>query len=88
MSSEKEVYIMQDDEDEEWVRPTPAQTAIARALVSETDLAESDLGEVDTYVSLDELRTVLESKDEDEVTFTVEGHEVTVEANGEITVQG
>jgi len=87
MSSENgELYIMRDDEDEQWVRPTPAGAAIVDAVVSGTDLSDSDLGSIHSYVDRAELRAVLEEETEEILTFTVEGHEVTVEHSGEITV--
>ena len=88
MSSENGgLYIMRDDEDEQWVRPTPAGAAIVDAVISQTDLSESDLANIHSYVDRDDLRRVLEDDGADPLTFTVEGHEVSVEASGEISVE-
>lgn len=86
MSSEDgEVYIMTGVGDEEWVSPTPAQTAITDAVTGATDLTEADISDIETYVDLDELRAVL-AGDDDTVTFTVEDHEITVTNTGDISV--
>ncbi|MEF8785409.1 MAG: HalOD1 output domain-containing protein [Haloarculaceae archaeon] len=86
MSSEDgEVYIMTGVGDEEWVSPTPAQIAITDAVTGATDLTEADIGDIETYVDLDELRAVL-AGDDDTVTFTVEDHEIMVTNTGDISV--
>ncbi|WP_340097898.1 HalOD1 output domain-containing protein [Salinibaculum salinum] len=87
MSSEDgEVYIMTGVGDEEWVSPTPAQTAITDAVTGATDLTEADIGDVETYVDLEELRAVLDGGSGD-LTFDVEGHDVTVTGDGDISVE-
>jgi hypothetical protein len=87
MSSENgEVYIMSPSGDEEWVTPTPARTAIAEAVTDATDLESEDVGDVEEHVDLPALRAVLDG-DDDELTFTVEGHEVTVTGDGDIQVE-
>lgn len=88
MSSEqKDVYIMLDDDDEEWVHPTPASVAITEVITRETDLDESDIHDLDAYLDWEELQGVLEDQDEGEYPFTIEGHDVTVTAGGDITVE-
>lgn len=87
MSSEEgEVYIIQDEEEEEWVSPTPARAVIRDAVTDETDLDGNDLDDLDSYVDCGDLRAVLEGDNSDEVTFTIEDHEVTVDADGNVTV--
>lgn len=83
---EQVVYIMQDTE-EEWVRPTPAGAAIFDSVLEETDLEESDLGELDEYVDPDELRTVLDADGDEKMTITVEGYEVTLDSGGTIDIE-
>jgi hypothetical protein len=80
-------YIMRDDEDEQWVRPTPAGAAIVDAVLSQTELSEDDLSNIHSYVDRDDLRSVLEDESADPLMFTVEGHDVTVAHGGEITVE-
>lgn len=81
-----EVYIMTGVGDEEWVSPTPAQTAITDAITNATDLAKKDIDDIDTYVDLQDLRAVLDGVD-GELTFTVEDHDVTITEAGEISVE-
>lgn len=86
MSSEEgEVYIMSDVGDEEWVSPTPARTVIMDAVTSATDLEATDLEDLEEYVDVEALREVLDGDDE-ELTFTVEDHEVVVTGDGDIDV--
>jgi hypothetical protein len=86
MSSEDgDVYIMSPSGDEEWVSPTPAQTAITDALTDATDVSADDIADLETYVDRGDLRAVLDG-DSDELTFEVEGHDVTVTAAGDIDV--
>lgn len=87
MSSENGgLYIMRDDEDEQWVRPTPAGAAIVDAVISQTDLSESDLANIHSYVDREDLRRVLEDDGTATLTFMIEDHEVSVETSGEISV--
>lgn len=86
MSSEDgEVYIMSEAGDEEWVSPTPARTAIPDAVADATDLEDDDIDDIEEYVDLPALREVLDGG-EDELTFTIEGHKVTVTDDGDIDV--
>lgn len=88
MSSENGgLYIMRDDDDEQWVRPTPAGAAIVDAVLSQTALSEDDLSNIHSYVDREDLRSVLENEAADPLTFTVEGYDVTVAHGGEITVE-
>lgn len=79
-----EVYIMSDDDDEEWVSPTPARTAIVEAVTAATEMTEDDLDDVESYVDLAALGGALD--DGDSHTFSVEGHDVTVDPGGDIDV--
>lgn len=79
------VYIMRETEDE-WVQPTPAHVAIYEALAGATDLEREDLGGLEEYVDAAELRRVLDGDGDDELRVRIEGHHVTVRANGDIHV--
>lgn len=81
----KEVYIMQDTEDE-WVQPTPAWVAISEAVADETDLETDDLDDIETYIDIEELQTVLDTDDRDELCVDIEGYDVTIHENGDIEI--
>ena len=82
-SEENAVYIMQETEGEEWVSPKPVRVAIVEVVTAQTDLAADDLDDIESYVDPDHVRGVIEG-DEESVTFTVEGHEVTLSEDGTI----
>lgn len=87
MSSEDgDVYIITDDnQGDEWETPTPAWTVITDAVTGETDLDSGDLGGIEAYVDVESVRDVLDS-DDDELIFSVEGHAVTLDADGNVDV--
>jgi hypothetical protein len=85
-SEEHEVYIMQDEEEEEWVSPTPARAVILEAVTDQTDLDADDLDDLDTYVDCEDIREVLEGKGAEELTFTIESHDITVDSDGDVSV--
>jgi hypothetical protein len=80
------VYLMQDDEDGEWLSPTPADVAVTEALRERTDLDADAIDTLDSYVDLGDLRAVLGDDRSEPLSFPVEGHEVTIDADGEITI--
>ena len=87
MSSENgDVYIMQDEDDEEWVSPTPARDAVVDALTEATDVEADAVEALDAYLDPADLRALLAGERADPLTFTVEGHEVTIDGEGEIQV--
>ncbi|MFC7132855.1 MULTISPECIES: HalOD1 output domain-containing protein [Salinibaculum] len=78
------VYILQESEDEEWVRPTPAWTAIVEAVTGATDLDADRLDDAEAYVDLTALAAALDAGEQ--LQFSVEGHDVTVGPDGTIDV--
>lgn len=87
MSSEDgELYIMSEGDEEVWVSPTPAETAIQDAVAGETDLEVDDLDALEEYVDPETLRDLLEG-DGGEVSFSVEDYDVTVTGDGTIEVE-
>lgn len=84
-SEEHEVYVMQGKEGDEWVSPTPVRIVIMDALTGTTDLDEGELDDLDEYVDLEDLESVLHEED-GSLAFTVEGHDVTVYANGDVEI--
>lgn len=89
MSSKKGTpYIIRnasDQGDDEWVSPEPADEVITAAVTTTGDVDADDLGDLSTYVDVSELTAVLDGEDE-EIAFTVEGHEVRVTSDGSIDV--
>jgi len=85
MSSER-VYIMQDDDEAEWVTPTPAGVALAEAVTASTDVDEESIDDIDAYLDRESLRALLDGERTEPLTFTVEGHDVTIDADGDIDV--
>jgi len=79
------VYMIRGGDDE-WVSPAPAEAVIVEELAEQSDLAGEDLDELASYVDIDALDAVVNG-DEQRLTFTVEGHEVTVTADGDVTVE-
>jgi hypothetical protein len=90
-SDDGTVYMMRggsgDDGADEWVSPEPAGAVITDAIVAATELTAEDVGEIETYVDTAELRAVIGDGEEAAVTFAVEGHEVTVTADGDVEVE-
>lgn len=91
-SEEGTVYMIRggtDDggADDEWRSPAPADEIITDAVVAAADLAVEDIDDIDSYVDADTLRGVVGDGADDEVTFDVEGHTVTVRHDGSVTVE-
>lgn len=83
-----DVYVMsEEDEGEEWVSPTPVGIAVRDALADATDLEADDLDALEAYADMDDLRELLEGGGDEAVSFEVEGHDVTVQPDGEIDVE-
>lgn len=89
-SDDGTVYMMRgspdDGEADEWVSPEPADEVITDAIVAATELTADEVGEIERYVDAADLRAVVGDGEEATVTFTVEGHEVTVTADGDVEI--
>ncbi|MBX0295494.1 HalOD1 output domain-containing protein [Haloarcula nitratireducens] len=89
-SDEGTVYMIRgraaDEGGDEWVSPEPADDVITDAVVDATDRTAGEIDAIETYVDADELRAVLGDGDSETITFDVAGHDVTVTADGEVTV--
>lgn len=83
--SSADTYIIRDAGDE-WVNPIPADEAIVDAVTSATALTPVDIDDIDTYVDPAEFSTLFDGGTKT-LTFTVEGHEVTVDSTGDIDVE-
>lgn len=69
-----------------WRSPAPADEILTEAIAAATDLTADDLDDIDSYVQATALRAVVGEGDDDEVSFDVEGHTVTVRRDGVIDV--
>ncbi|MFC6975210.1 hypothetical protein ACFQL1_11985 [Halomicroarcula sp. GCM10025709] len=65
--------------------PGPADEVITDAVLAATDLTVEEIGDIDGYVDETALRRVVSDGGEPE-TFAVEGHTVTVSADGLVDV--
>ena len=90
-SNEGTVYMLQNratEGSDDWVSPEPAEDVIADAVLEATDLDADDIDELDTYVNINSLRAVVGERTTESLTFAVEGHDVTITADGEVSVNG
>jgi len=85
-SDEGTVYMIQGHDGEEWVSPKPAEAVITEALFEATGLTDDDIDHIGAYVDAATLRAVVGDGETETVTFDVEGNEVTVSADGDVTV--
>ncbi|PSP65754.1 hypothetical protein BRC79_08375 [Halobacteriales archaeon QH_8_67_27] len=77
MPASEDLYVLArgegEGENDGWMSPRPIDDAVETAASS--------------YVDLDDVAAVLDDGDDSEsVTFTVEGHDVTVDGGGHVTV--
>ena len=91
-ANDGEVYILRPDEEgdtddeEAWVSPQPASRVVLEAVANAVDGDVDDFDDLDAYVNLDELAAVFDDEDAEEISFSIEGHDVTVDAAGDVTV--
>ncbi|WP_420182042.1 HalOD1 output domain-containing protein [Haloarcula sp. KBTZ06] len=88
-SNEGTVYMLRNratEGSDDWVSPEPAGDVIADAVIEATDLDADDIDGLDTYVDIGSLRAVVTERTTESLTFAVEGHDVTITADGEISV--
>lgn len=72
--------------DDGWRSPAPADEILTEAIAAATDLTADDIGDIESYVDAAALRAVVGDGDDDEVSFDVEGHTVTVRRDGGVDV--
>jgi len=84
------VYVLRDGgtDGDGWVSPRPAVEVITDAVVEATDLDVDDIDDLEGYVDSDALRTVVVDGEEESLTFAVEGHDVTIDRDGVVEVDG
>lgn len=80
------VYILRDHDEGEWVAPEPASTVLLEELLAATDLQREDIEPLTDHVDFEALGAVLAGDAEETITFSVEGHEVTVGEDGSVDV--
>jgi len=87
MKTETGTVYMIRGSDDEWVSPEPAERVISETVADVTGLAASDIDRIEAYVDTERLRDVVGDGDGERVSFEVEGYEVTVTADGTVTVE-
>jgi len=80
------VYMIRDQQSDDWVSPEPASEVIIDSVLEATDLKADDIASLDTYIDSESLREVVVDGTEESVTFTIEGHDVTVTADSAVSV--
>ncbi|MFB6084163.1 MAG: HalOD1 output domain-containing protein [Halorientalis sp.] len=92
-ANDGEVYILRPDEEgdtddeETWVSPQPASRVVLEAVADAVDGDADDFDDLDAYVDRDDLAAVFDDETVDDITFSVEGHDVTVDATGDVDVE-
>ncbi|WP_436907066.1 HalOD1 output domain-containing protein [Halosimplex marinum] len=91
MPASEDLYVLApgegEDESDGWVSPRPIDEAVGAAVADATDLDPEGIADAESYVDLDDLAALLDGEGEgDSLTFTVEGHEVTIDGGGHVTV--
>ncbi|WP_225333062.1 HalOD1 output domain-containing protein [Halomicrobium urmianum] len=86
MSFNHGIYVLDGDDGDEWVTPRPVDEVVVDAVAASTDLERGDLDAIDAYADLDEVAAVVADGDRESVTFPVEGHEVTLTREGDVSV--
>ena len=88
--NEETVYIIQhgseDAGDDDWVSPEPVERVVTSALVDSTALSADDVDSLASYVDAESIRAVVVDGEQAEVTFTVEGHSVTLSQDGTASI--
>jgi len=85
-SDDSTVYMIRGGTGDEWVTPTPAEDVIVESLLSASELTAAEIDDLGSYVDADELAAVVNGSDE-AITFAVEGYDVTVTSDGDVTVE-
>jgi len=87
MKSESGTVYMIRGSDDEWVSPEPAERVISETVSEVTGIAAGDLDSIDAYVDTERLRAVVGDGDSERLSSEIEGHDVTVTADGTVTVE-
>lgn len=90
-SNEGTVYMLRNramEGSDDWVSPEPASDVITEAIIEATDLSAGDIDALETYVDSESLRAVVAEGTTESLTFAVEGRDVTITADGDVSVDG
>jgi len=90
-SDEGTVYMLRNRAtkgSDDWVSPEPASDVITDAVIEATDLGAGDIDALETYVDSESLRAVVTERTTESLTFAIEGHDVTITADGDVSVDG
>jgi hypothetical protein len=91
MPASEDLYVLApgegEDESDGWVSPRPVDEAVRAAVADATDLDPEGIADAGSYVDLDDLAALLDGEGgAGPLTFAVEGHEVTIDGGGHVTV--
>ncbi|WP_415379009.1 HalOD1 output domain-containing protein [Halosimplex sp. TS25] len=91
MPANGDLYVLApgegDAESDGWVSPRPVNEAVGAAVADATDLSADDVDDADAYVDIEQIETLVDGGDDEaSLTFTVEGHDVTIDGGGHVTV--
>jgi|GEM_PF-579620 len=91
MPASEDLYVLApgegEDESDGWVSPRPIDEAVRAAVRDATEIDPDEIDDAESYVDLDEVAALLDGDGEDDsLTFAVEGHEVTIDGGGHVTV--
>lgn len=92
VGDDETVYIIQNSggdvtDEDDWISPEPAEDVITTELVEATDLTADDIDELESYVDIETLRAVVSDREADGVSFSVEGHTVTMNRDGTVEIE-
>ncbi|MFB6083783.1 MAG: HalOD1 output domain-containing protein [Halorientalis sp.] len=73
--------------DERGQGPIPVGQLLLDAVLAETDIDPEEMDRLSTYVSADEIVALAEDPVRESLSFSVEGHEVRLDADGTVTVE-
>ncbi|WP_436925938.1 HalOD1 output domain-containing protein [Halosimplex amylolyticum] len=91
MPANEELYVLAPGEGDAvsdgWVSPRPINEAVGTAVADVTDLEADNVEDADAYVDIEQIETLLDGGDDEEsLTFSVEGHDVTIDGGGHVSV--
>jgi len=92
-TDESEIYMLRpeadaDEGDDGWVNPEPAEDVVLEAVGATVDADPGEFDPLGEYVDTAKLAAVLDADaDAERIEFTIEGHDVMVDADGNVDVE-